>query len=67
MTWQELIPTGEALLPGRPYQEAVDLGRTAEWWRDVATSLTATERDRCERLAFDPERPNFMRERRGQS
>lgn len=57
MTWQELIPTGEALLPGRPYQEAVDLGRTAEWWRDVAVKLVATERDRCaqqiERLAFD--------------
>lgn len=39
MTWKDLIPKGEAMLPGRPYREAVELGRTAEWWRDVAVAM----------------------------
>ena len=38
MNWKKLIATGEATL-GRSYQEAVDLVRTAEWWRDFATEL----------------------------
>lgn len=39
MTWQELVPVGEKLLPDRPYGEAVDLGTTSKWWSDVAIKL----------------------------
>jgi hypothetical protein len=41
MTWQELVPIGEAMLPGRPYREAVDFGHTSDWWRDVALAMAA--------------------------
>jgi hypothetical protein len=36
--WRSLVPNGEALLR-RSYQEAVDLGLTAEWWRDFVMAL----------------------------
>jgi hypothetical protein len=40
--WKGVVPIGEILLPGRPYQEAVDLGVADRWWRDVAVKLAST-------------------------
>src|ERR1700693_4548284 len=37
--WQELVPLIERLRPDHPYQEVVDLGRTAEWWREGTLRL----------------------------
>ena len=46
---KDLIRYCERMLPECPYQEAVDLGRLAEWWRDVALCLLAEVRRLRER------------------